>query len=87
MRKRFLMGWIVIGRPIIWCSIHGLLIFDTVKVADNVKSSLCGSMSDWNTLLKSSGEVLGEVGIKRRIFQGYSLSSLMFVLAVINLHV
>ena len=49
-----------------------------------MKSLLCGSMSDV-TLLKSSGEVLGEVGIKRRILQGYSLSSLMFVLAVINL--
>ena len=58
-----------------------------MRVADNLKSLLCGSMSDWNTLLKSSGEVLGEVGIKRRIFQGCSLSSLMFVLTVIYHHV
>ena len=30
----------------------------TVKVADNAKGLLCGSMSDWKTVLTSNKEVL-----------------------------
>ena len=33
-------------------------ILKTVKVAENQKSLLCGSMSHWKTVLKSNGEVL-----------------------------
>ena len=42
-----------------------------------------GSMRDWNSVLTSNGEVLGEVRIKRGIFQGDSLSPLLFVLSMI----
>ena len=55
----------------IWCRVCGFL--KMVKVADNVKGVLCGNVSDWKTVLTSNGEVLGEVGIKRGIFQGTPL--------------
>ncbi|KXJ09461.1 Retrovirus-related Pol polyprotein from type-1 retrotransposable element R2 [Exaiptasia diaphana] len=41
--------------------------------------------SEWRTVLTSNGEVLGEVDIKRGIFQGDSLSPLLFVLAMVPL--
>ena len=43
------------------------------------------SMRDWKSVLTSNGEVLGEVRIKRGIFQGDSLSPLLFVLSMIPL--
>ena len=54
-------------------------------MADNVKGLLCGSMRNWKSVLTSNEEVLGEVRIKRGIFQGDSLSSLLFVLSMIPL--
>ena len=60
-------------------------MLELVKVADNVKGLLCGSMRDWKSVLTSNGEVLGEVTIKCGIFQGDSLSPLLFVLSIIPL--
>ena len=42
-------------------------------------------MKDWKTMLMANGEVLGEVEIRRGIFQGDSLSPLLFVVAMIPL--
>ena len=42
-------------------------------------------MEQWKLLLTSNGEVLGEVDVKRGIFQGDSLSPLLFVLSVVPL--
>ena len=42
-------------------------------------------MSDWKTVLISNGEVLGKEDIKRGIFQGDSLSPLLFVPGMIPL--
>ena len=42
-------------------------------------------MKHWNLSLTSNGEVLGEVDVKRGIFQGDSLSPLLFVLSMIPL--
>ena len=42
-------------------------------------------MKTWKTELTSGNEVLGEVEIKRGIFQGDTLSPLLFVLAMIPL--
>ena len=42
-------------------------------------------MKKWRTELTSCGEVLGEVNIRRGIFQGDSLSPLLFVVALIPL--
>ena len=54
-------------------------------IAENVKAFLTGSMSNWKTKLTSSGEYLGTVNVKRRIFQGDSLPPLLFVLCMIPL--
>ena len=43
------------------------------------------SMKQWNTELTAGNQVLGEVRVKRRIFQGDNLSPLLLVLALIPL--
>ena len=59
---------------------------DLFGVAENIKSLLVNSMEKWKVILCSGNSELGEVGIKRGIFQGDSLSPLVFVLALIPLH-
>ena len=54
-------------------------------VAENIKSLLVNSMEKRKVMLCSGNSELGEVEIKRGIFQGDSLSPLVFVLALIPL--
>ena len=54
-------------------------------VAENVKSLLVNSMEKWTVMLCSGNSEIGEVEIKQGIFQGDSLSPLLFVLALIPL--
>ena len=58
---------------------------DLFGVAENIKSLLMNSMEKWKVMLCSGNSELGEVKIKRGIFQGDSFSPLMFVLALILL--
>ena len=58
---------------------------DLFRVAENIKSLLLNSMKKWKEILCSENSELGEVEIKRGIFQGDSLSPLVFVLALIPL--
>ena len=58
---------------------------DLFGVAENIKTLLVNSMEKWKVILYSGNSELGEVEIKRRIFQGDSLSPLVFVLALIPL--
>ena len=51
----------------------------------NVRSFVNTSMKQWNTKLTSSNQRLGNVKIRRGIFQGDSLSPLLFVLVMIPL--
>lgn len=63
-------------------------ILETLRltgVAENIRIFLERTMADWKTVLTSSGEELGEVGIRRGIFQGDTLSPLLFVVAMIPL--
>ena len=57
---------------------------DLLGVAENIKSFLVNSMEEWKIILCSGNSELGEVEIKRGIFQGDSLSPLVFVLALIR---
>ena len=58
---------------------------DLFGVAENIKSLLVNSMEKSKVMLCSEKSELGEVEIKRGIFQGDSLSPLVFVLALILL--
>ena len=58
---------------------------DLFEVAENNKSLLVNSMEKWKVMLCSGNCELGEVEIKRGIFQGDSLLPLVFVLELISL--
>ena len=58
---------------------------DLFGVAENIKTSLVNSMKKWRVLLYARNSELGEVDIKQGTFQGDSLFSLVFVLALIPL--
>ena len=58
---------------------------DTLGIAENVRSFLEKSMKKWEILLSSNGSELCEVDINRGIFQGESLSPLIFVICMIPL--
>ena len=54
-------------------------------IAENLRTFLQKSMQQWRLSLTANGEDLGEVNMKRGIFQGDSLSPLMFVLSMVPL--
>ena len=55
------------------------------SIANNVQDFLNNSMKSWKLELNASGKTLGEVDIRRGIFQGDSLSPLLFVLCMVPL--
>ena len=54
-------------------------------IAENLSQLVKGSMKKWKTELTAGGKTLGEVDIKRGIFQGDSLSPILFMLCLIPL--
>ena len=54
-------------------------------IEDNVVNFLQKSMDQWKLSLAANGEDLGDVEVKRGIFQGDSQSPLLFVLSMIPL--
>ena len=54
-------------------------------VAESIKMLLVNSMKKWRVILCAGNSELREVDIKRGIFQGDSLSPLVFILALIPL--
>ena len=54
---------------------------DLVGAADTVKCLLGECVKNWRTNLAANNKTLGVVNIKRGIFQGDSLSPLLFVIA------
>ena len=53
------------------------------KVSQNITILIRNSMKNWRVELTSMGQKLGEVNIRRGIFQGDSLSPILFVMALI----
>ena len=60
-------------------------MFRFVGVAEDIKSLLVNGMEKRKVMLCSGNSELDEVEIRRGIFQGDSLSSLVFALALIPL--
>ena len=86
-KKRFLgMAWVDYKKAYDMVPHSWLLeVIEMVGVAENVRGLLTRSMTNWKTELRANDEVLGEVDIKRGIFQGDSLSPLLFVIIMIPL--
>ena len=84
--KNLAMAWIDYKKaydmvPHLWIT----ECLDLFGAAENIKSLLMNSMEKWKVMLCSGNSELGEVEIKRGIFQGDSLSSIVFVSALILL--
>ena len=62
-------------------------VLSMMKVAENVRGLLGESMGLWKTVLTASGKVLGDVDIRRGIFQGDSFSPLLFIMVMIPLSI
>ena len=58
---------------------------EMVGAAKNIISTIRNSMVNWKTVLTSGGTVLGQVDIERGIFQGDSLSPLLFIVIMLPL--
>ena len=62
-----------------------LKCLEMVGAAKNIVSIISSNMLNWKTVLTSGGTVLGQVDIKRGIFQGDSLSPLLFIVIMLPL--
>ena len=62
-------------------------VMNLSKVAGNLERFFKNGMSAWQTNLTCNGESLGSVDIKRGIFQGDSLSPLLFVMVMMPLSI
>ena len=80
--KNLAMAWIDYKKA--YMVPHSWIIkcLDSFGVAENIKRLLVNSMEKWKVMLCSRNSELGEVEIKRGIFQGDYLSPLVFVLAL-----
>ena len=61
--------------------------YDKVRVSEKVKHFLSKSMKAWRVDLTCNNQSLGGVDIKQGIFQGGSISPLLYVLCLIPLTV
>lgn len=82
------MGWIDYQKA--YDMLPHSWILETMKLtglAKNAMQLIQSSMGSWNTRLEYMGEELAEVKIRRGIFQGDSLSPLLFIVSLIPLSV
>ena len=85
-KKNLALGWIDYKKacdmvPLPWI----LECLSRVGTAQNIKKLVANSLTGWKTELISNGQSLGNVDIKRGIFQGDSLSPLLYVITMIPL--
>ena len=82
------VGWIDYKKAYYMVS-HRWLIeaMKMVEIADNIANLFENSKETWRTELIAYNESLGEVDIKRGIFQGDSFSPLLFVVVLIPLSI
>ena len=85
-KKNLALGWIDYKNacdmvPLPWI----LECLGLVGTAQNIKKLVANSLTGWKTELISNGQSLGNVDIKRGIFQGDSLSPLLYVITMIPL--
>ena len=83
--KNLSMAWIDYKKAYMIPHLCIIECFDLFRVAENITSFLVNSMEKWKVMLCSENSELAEVEIKRGIFQGDSLSPLVFVLGLIPL--
>ncbi|PFX14113.1 Retrovirus-related Pol polyprotein from type-1 retrotransposable element R2, partial [Stylophora pistillata] len=62
-----------------------LKCLEMVGAAKNMISVISNSIANWKTVLTSGGTALGQVDIRRGIFQGDSLSPLLFIVIMLPL--
>ena len=87
-QRNLAMGWIDYKKAYDMVPHSWLLdAMRMIGVADNIVKQLEKSMPSWKTQLTASGELLGEIDINRGIFQGDSLSPLLFVIVLIPLSI
>ena len=70
-KTNLVMGWIDYRKaydmvPHTWIS----EVFSILGISNNISKFTVESMKRWRTILESEGQQLGEVQIKRGIFQG-----------------
>ena len=58
---------------------------ELVRLADNVKKLPFDSMEKWKTILTANNQVLQKVNIKGGIFQGDTISPILFIIVLIPL--
>ena len=84
--KNLAMAWIDYKKAYDMVPHSWLLeVVEMLGVAGNIGVLLRNSMANWKSELMGGGDVLGTVDIKRGIFQGDSLSPLLFVMVMIPL--
>ena len=82
-KKNLAMGWIDYKKA--YDMIPHLWIMECLEmfgIAEDIKRLFCNSMENWKVELCSGESVLGEANISRGIFQGDSLSPLVFFISL-----
>ena len=80
------MAWIDYKKP--YDMVHHSWIIDyleTIGINEKIRSLLAESMKSWRVELTSGEENVGKVSSKGGVFQGDSLSRLLFVLCLLPL--
>ena len=62
-----------------------IAVLEKLKIASNIRKTIENSMRHWHTTIELNGASIANVKINRGIFQGDSLSPMLFVMSLIPL--